>query len=61
MDMVCKNIEQSYGQLKMSIVKSIDFYSDSYRYFDDVSNGKHFDEKMGRTFEELFDQSNGFL
>lgn len=60
---ICRNIEYHYGRLSTKVVESSCFYANELEIYECVSKARHFDEKMGRTFEELFCESgnNGAL
>lgn len=61
LEKVCANIEDLYGRLSLSVVRSDEFFIDRMKFYEDIVNGSHFDEKMGRTFAEIFDDKNDGL
>ncbi|KAG4067515.1 hypothetical protein HA402_005287 [Bradysia odoriphaga] len=58
---ICQNIENRYGRLSIKTVQSDEFSVSQAVCYESVLNGKHIDEKMGRTFTEFMDvnQNNG--
>lgn len=59
MEKVCAQIEDQYGRLSLSVVRSDEFFIDRMKFYEEVVNGSHFDEKMGQTFAELCDENDG--
>lgn len=61
MEKVCQNIEDHYGRLSLMVVKNDEFSINQIKFYEDVLNSRHIDEKLGRTFAELFDENKGSL